>query len=136
MDRFINEAIKESFSFNKCLINEMKETSENIQKSYFNYAEERFDILKSTIENPQSFSKLNSKLEKDNNAAAFDKIIENIKGVFIDNPKRISILCHRGDITDDELQKQINELDKTYFLNPNITNDYTEDIDYLSQFLE
>ena len=136
MDRFINEAILESFSFKKCLINEMDEHSENIKNSEFNYAEKRLDLLKSNILNPKAFNKLKNKLEKDKNVVEYEKVINNIKEVFIDNPKRISILCHRGDITDDELQKQIAELDQKYFLNPNITNDYTEDIDYLSRFLE
>ena len=114
----------------------MDEHSKNIENSRFNYAQIRFNLLKNNILNPKSINKPKNKIEKDNNIVEYEKIINNIKGVFIDNPKRISILCHRGDITDDELQKQIAELDQKYFLNPNITNDYTEDIDYLSRFLE
>ena len=130
MDRFINEAIIESFSYKKCLVDEIMNHMENKLSAQSFYAEEKFNDLKSFL-NPEQLN--NFKLNKEN-YFNYDSIIQKVKETLIDKPKRIAILLHRGDITDEEYEKQKAELDKSYFLNANITNELTEDIKYLNKY--
>ena len=130
MDRFINEAIIESFSYKKCLVDEVMNHMENKLSAPSFYAEDKFNDLKSFL-NPEQMN--NFKLNKENDFN-YDTIVQKIKETLIDKPKRIAILLHRGDITDEEYEKQKGELDKSYFLNTNITNELTEDIKYLNKY--
>ena len=134
MDRFINEAIKESFNLKICSVEKIGQHIQNIQNSLFNYAEIRFEYLKEILTNPESL-KLKQSLQKSKDEIIYDNIIKEIKPTLITNPKRIAILYHRGDITAEELEKQNQELDKTYLLNSNIENKLTDDIEYLKQYL-
>ena len=52
----------------------------------------------------------------------YEHIVETMKEVFIYKPKRVSILYHRGNINDTELEEQKSELDEYYYLNPEIKN--------------
>ena len=61
-------------------------------------------------------------------------VIEKIKPLIIDFPKRIGILYHRGDITEKELNKEISDIDKFYYLNNEIVNEINNDINYLDKF--
>ena len=131
MDRFINEAIIESFSFKKCLVKDVINHIKRKDSEPPFYAEEKFQNLVKSM-NPEKL--MNSKLKKEE--LNFDSIVKVVKGVLIDKPKRISILLHRGDISDDDLKNQKAELDDTYFLNTKIRNEVTEDIKYLEKFLE
>ena len=126
MDRLINEAINASFTFDKCLVNEIEK--------YFNiknnlppfYAEEKFEELKTYLDNKLKINNL-----KDKKEINYETIVNTLKSTFVDKPKRVSILYHRGDITDEELKEQEKELDEHYYLNQEILNQRTEDIKYL-----
>lgn len=131
MDRFINEAIIESFSFKKCLVKDVINHLNRKNNQPPIYAEEKFKNLVKSM-NPEKL--MNSKLKEEE--LNFDYIVKVVKRVLIDKPKRISILLHRGDIPDDDLKNQKAELDETYFLNTNIKNEVTEDIKYLEKYLK
>ena len=53
----------------------------------------------------------------------------------VNKVRRIAILNHRGDESDELYNQEINELDKVYFFDNNITNDITHDIHYLNKFI-
>ena len=126
MDRLINEAIKESFSYNFPIDSISKYLEEREQLKDFP-EEKYYDLIDNYAYGDYSFQNL----EKDEENLTYKKIIEDIKDVLVNKPKRISILYHRGDITEDELEKQKKELDKHYYLNPKIRNIVTDDIQYL-----
>jgi hypothetical protein len=65
----------------------------------------------------------------------YDDVLKYVKYYLIENPKRISILYHRGDISKDEINKQIKKLDKNYSLNPSIKNELVTDINYLKKYI-
>ena len=134
MDRFINEAMKESFELKICKIKEIEQHFNNYANSLVNYAEIRFEALIQNLLNPESL-KLKKNLERSNNDI-YKEVVKNVKKVLIENPKRIGILYHRGDITNDELEKQNKELDEKYFLNSQVDNVLTEDIEYLKKYLQ
>ena len=134
MDRFINEAIKESFDLKICRVNDIKKHSQNVVDSYFNYAEIRMMILQESLKNQQSV-KLNKNLEN-KNEDEYKKIVKNVKKIFTDNFKRIAILYHRGDITEGELEEQKKQLDENYFFDSTIKNEVTDKIDYLKDYLK
>ena len=126
MDRLINEAINASFTFDKCLVNEMEKYF-NIKKNLPSfYAEQKFEELKTFLDNKLKINNLKDKKELN-----YETIVDTLKSTLIDKPKRISILYHRGDITDEELKEQENELDANYYLNQEISNQCTKDIKYL-----
>ena len=127
MDRFINEAIKESFTFKKCQIDNIIKHLENKQNMNY-YADNKFEQL---IDYMYSHNFTNTKVNLKNNNMTYESIIEDLQDVLINKPKRISILNHRGDITDEELEEQKKELDSNYFLNTEIKNVLTDQIDYL-----
>ena len=126
MDRLINEAINASFAFDKCLVNEMEQYFNNKKNLPSFYAEEKFEELKTYLDNNLKINNL-----KDKNELNYETIVNTLKSTFIDKPKRVSILYHRGDITDEELKEQENELDANYYLNQEILNQRTKDIKYL-----
>ena len=103
MDRLINEAINASFTFDKCLVNEMEKYF-NIKKNLPSfYAEQKFEELKTFLDNKLKINNLKDKKELN-----YETIVDTLKSTLIDKPKRISILYHRGDITDEELKEQMN----------------------------
>ena len=107
---------------------------QNFENSLNNYAENRFEYLIESLKNPDSLKLTN--YSESTYDVEYNTIINNVKKVLTENPKRIAILCHRGDITDDELEIQNKELDETYFFNSNIKNELTNDIEYLKKFLK
>lgn len=66
----------------------------------------------------------------------YQSIIEKVKDIVIKNPKRIAILYHRADLTDEELDEQNKELDENYLLRPEIKNIITTNITYLSKYIK
>ena len=130
MDRFINEAIKESFTFKKCQIDNIIKHLENKQNMNY-YADNKFEQL---IDYMNSLNFANTKVNLKNNNMTYESIIEDLQDVLINKPKRISILNHRGDITDEEIEEQKKELDPNYFLNNDIKNVLTDQIDYLKLY--
>lgn len=132
MDRFINEAILESFSFDKCSVKDIYKHINNKKNAPKFYAQAKFEELVSYLDG----QKVNTpNQQKDEKEMTYESIVNTMKTVFIEKPKRVSILYHRGNINDDELKKQEEELDKKYFLNQEIDNDRTKDITYLAKLV-
>ena len=134
MDRFINEAIKESFSFDKCNVDLVRKHLKNVE-SIKGYAEDKFEELKYDI----LFNNLKTLKEDkndDHHIMTYQNIIEKLKDIVVKNPKRIAILYHRADLSDEELDKQHKELDENYLLNPKIKNEMTTNITFLGKYLK
>ena len=131
MDRFVNEAIKESFKFNNTSVDLIRKHLKN-RDSINGYAEDKFNSLFKYL-NPQNNI---TNEAKDEENMTYESIIEDLQEVFVKKVKRISILYHRGDLSDEEYIKEKNELDKDYYLNSNIKNVLTEDINYLEQYVK
>ena len=133
MDRFINEAIKESFTYDKCNVDLVRKHLKNVA-SIKDYAEDKFGQLKKNIlsNNPKRL-----KEEKNNEKImTYQSIIEKLEDIVVKNPKRIAVLYHRADLNDEELEKQHKELDENYFLNPEIKNEMTTNITFLGKYLK
>lgn len=128
MDRFINEAIKESFSYDKCQVDLIRKHLKNVKDLKYSAQRQFEDLIVKFSENiePETFNNENN--EKN---LTYQDIIEKVQDVFVNKPKRICILYHKGNISDDELENQNNELDTYYYLNQNIVNIITNDITYL-----
>jgi len=133
MDRFINEALRESFSFDKCNVDLILKHLKNV-RNIEGYADDKFEELKVDI----LFNNLMSIKEKktDEQIITYQNIVEKLKDVVIKNPKRIAILYHRADLNDEELHKQNKELDEKYLLNPEIKNEMTTNITFLGKYLK
>jgi len=133
MDRFINEALRESFSFDKCNVDLILKHLKNV-RNIEGYADDKFEELKVDI----LFNNLMSIKEKktDEQIITYQNIVEKLKDVVIKNPKRIAILYHRADLNDEELGKQNKELDEKYLLNPKIKNEMTTNITFLGKYLK
>ena len=133
MDRLVNEAIEFSFNSTKCNVPLIRQHLKN-KEEIKGYAEDRFQELLNYI-NPQVNNLNNEKIFEDDNMT-YESIIDNVKEVVIKKVKRVSILYHRGDISDEDLIKQKNELDADYYLNTTIKNDRSENIKYLEKFVK
>lgn len=132
MDRFINEALRESFSFDKCDVDLILKHFNNV-KNVKGYASDKFEELKDEIllNNPKPL-----KEEKnDEQTLTYQSIIEKLQEIVIKNPKRIAVLYHRADLNDEELDNQNKELDEKYLLNPDVKNEMTTNITYLGKYL-
>ena len=129
MDRLVNEAIKDSFNhtFPINLIDEYLTNRELLR----DFPQERYEDLIYYLDYYNSFQSL----KNDEKTMTYESIIEDLQDVLVNKPKRISILYHRGDITEEELEKQKSELDEYYYLNPDIKNEVTTNITYLETFL-
>ena len=129
MDRLINEAIKDSFThtFPIDLISEYLTNRDMLR----DFPEERYEYLIYHLDYYNSFQNL----KNDENTMTYESIIEDLQDVLVNKPKRISILYHRGDITEEELEKQKSELDENYYLNSDIKNEVTTNITYLEKYL-
>ncbi len=133
MDRFINEALIESFSFDKCKVDLIRQHSKNYD-NIEGYAEDKFEELKADIHSNKP--KTLKEEKKDEKPMTYQSIIEKVKDIVIKNPKRIAILYHRADLTDEELDEQNKELDENYLLRPEIKNIITTNITYLSKYIK
>ena len=132
MDRLVNEAINASFSFDKCLANDIYKHINNKKNATLSYAEKKFEELTKQFE-PKKLSNL--QINEKEKEITYESVVNTMKEVFVNKPKRISILYYRGDISDEELEKQKKELDEKYYLNQDIINDRTEDIKYLEKLI-
>ena len=126
MERLFNEAIQKSFTIKCPNLNNMFEYFQREEYEYFN---DKFNDLITIINEKEYPDILYSK--NFNSKITYENIIEKIRPILIDNPKRITILTHKGSITDEELKSQESELDKFYYLNKNIGNKLVNDIYYL-----
>jgi secreted Zn-dependent insulinase-like peptidase len=133
MDRFINEALIESFSFDKCKVDLIRQHLKNVE-NIEGYAGDKFEMLKDDIHSNKV--KTLKEEKKDEKIITYQSIIEKLQDIVIKNPKRIAILYHRADLTDEELDKQNKELDENYLLNPEIKNIMTTNITYLGKYLK
>ena len=133
MDIFINEALKESFSFDKCQVDLIRQYLKNLG-NIKGYAGDRFEQLKADIHSNKA--KMLEEEKNDEKIMTYQSIIEKVQDIVIKNPKRIAILYHRADLTDEELDKQNKELDENYLLNPEIKNIMTTNITYLGKYLK
>lgn len=133
MDRLINEALEESFKYKNCqvdLIVKHLKTRDNIN----GYIEDKFEDLISYIDSENNFRSENYD-ENDENMT-YESIVNDIKDVFVNKVRRIAILNHRGDESDDLYNQEENELDKVYYFDNNITSDSTQNIYYLNKFIK
>ena len=133
MDRFVNEALKESFSYKNCkvdLILKHLKSKDNIN----GYIEDKFYNQLYYLE-PESYFN-NEKIDETEENTTFENIVEDLQEVFVNKVRRFAMLCHRGDESDEQYQKEVTELDEKYYFNDKITNDYTHEIDYLKKFLK
>lgn len=133
MDRLINEALEESFKYKNCqvdLIVKHLKTRDNIN----GYIKDKFEDLISYIDSENNFRSENYD-ENDENMT-YESIVNDIKEVFVNKVRRIAILNHRGDESDDLYNQEANELDKVYYFDNNITSDSTQNIYYLNKFIK
>ena len=131
MDRLVNEGIKLTFSYKGTEIDLIRQHLKN-RKSINGYAGDKFESLIEYVDPKSNFK--NEKNDEEN--MTYESIINDLQEVFVTKVKRISILYHRGDLTDDEYKKEKGELDENYYLNTNIKNIATEDINYLDQYVK
>ena len=130
MDRLVNEGIEKTFNHNDSDIDLIRQHLKN-RASINGYAGDKFESLFEYLD-----PKFNFKNEKnDEENMTYESIIKDLQEVFVTKVKRISILYHRGDLSDDEFEKQKGDLDEFYYLNTNIKNDHTEDISYLEKYI-
>ena len=133
IDRLINEALEESFKYKNCqvdLIVKHLKTRDNIN----GYIEDKFEDLISYIDSENNFRSENYD-ENDENMT-YESIVNDIKEVFVNKVRRIAILNHRGDESDDLYNQEANELDKVYYFDNNITSDSIQNIYYLNKFIK
>ena len=133
MDRLVNEGINEAFNFKGCRVNLILEHLKN-RDNINGYVDDKFENLLSYLE-PKDNETFNEELNEDENMT-FDDIVQDLQEVFVTKVKRFAILTHRGDESDEDYEKEINELDKTYYLNEKVTNYYSQNITYLEKFVE
>ena len=130
LDHLINEAINQSFNIKCHHINFINDYI--VKRDNFKFSQDDiFQNLINLILNEEYENNLNQ--EKEFNLS-YKMVIEKIKPLIIDFPKRIGILYHRGDITEKELNKEISDIDKFYYLNNEIVNEINNDINYLDKF--
>lgn len=98
------------------------------------YIEDKFEDLISYIDSENNFRSENYD-ENDENMT-YESIVNDIKEVFVNKVRRIAILNHRGDESDDLFNQEANELDKVYYFDNNITSDSTQNIYYLNKFIK
>ena len=134
MDRFINEGIKESFSTNKCNIDLILKHLQKKAELLSYFAEYKFEYLIESLLQKEVDIKILKDVKLRGSSLSYKDIVEVIKELVIEKPKRISILYHRGDIKDEELEDQKKEIDKKYYLNEKIENVVTENIEYLKNY--
>lgn len=131
MDRLINEAIKESFNIQNCNVDLIRKHLK-IKSNLNDYAQDKFEKLKSNINN---YKLLKNEVKEEENMT-YKSIVEKLQDVFINKPKRISILYHKGNITEKELEEQNKEMDENYYLNTDIKNVVTNNITYLEKYIK
>ena len=128
MDRLVNEGIELTFNYTgEAPIDLIRQHLKN-RNSINGYAGDKFESLFEYLEPKNNFKNEKNDEEK----MTYKSIIEDLKEVFVTKVKRISILYHRGDLTEEEYKNQKGELDAKYYLNTNIPNNRTEDFKYLN----
>ena len=132
MDRFVNEAFKESFSFKGCRVDLILQHLKN-RNNINGYIEDKFENLFAYVDSENNFYSENIGENEEN--WTYESIVEDLQEVFVTKVRRYAMLCHRGDETDEEFNKELAELDEFYYFNNNIRNDNTSDIDYLNKFV-
>ena len=101
--------------------------SQNIEKTPNNL----FD--KFINSNLYNYSNINKNLEENQNIPeTFEDVVKEVKDIFI-YPKRFAIYEYRYDIDEEEINKKIEKKKEKniYYLNNNVTVDYTNNITYL-----
>ena len=140
MDRLINEGIEESFNYKKCQVGLIIDHLKNKANLVTGYPEEKFGSLMNylypapTPENETQNETETKNLYEEEITLTYESIIKDIKDVFI-KPKRVSILYHRGDLTKEELEKQVKGLETDYYFDTNIKAEVTDEITYLEKYL-
>ena len=130
MDRLVNEGIELTFNYTgEAPIELIRQHIKN-RNSINGYAGDKFESLLEYLEPKNNFKNENN----DEENMTYKSIIEDLQEVFVSKVKRISILYHRGDLTEEEYEKQKGQLDDKYYLNTNIKNDPTENMKYLEKF--
>ena len=132
MDRLVNEAIKASFTFKDCRVDSILKHLKN-RDNIKGYIEDKFENLLFYLDPINHFYK--EEINEDDEKMTYESIVDDLQEVFVSKVRRIGILCHRGDESDEQYEKEKNELDEFYYFNNNITNEYTEDIKYLDKYL-
>ena len=132
MDRLVNEALKESFSYQRCKVDLILKHLKN-RENINGYIADKFGNLLHYLYPQNNFYK--EKIDENEENMTYENIIKDIEEVFVSKVKRFGILCHRGDESDEDYNKEKAELDKVYYFNNNITNNYTEDIEYLNIYV-
>ena len=132
MDRLLNEAIKESFSLKECKI-DLILTHLNNKNNIKGYIEDKFNNLVNYISS-QNYS-LNEKIEENQESITYESIIKDIQEVFVTKVRRYAILSHRGNEIEEDYNREVNELDKVYYFNNEISNNITHNITYLNKYV-
>ena len=134
LDHMVNEAILDSFNLECKNYNDINNYMINMFNNTFIYFEDKFKDLMYKILNDEYIKNINLNQKEEINPN-YDDVLKYVKYSIIENPKRISILYHRGDISKDEINKQVKKLEKNYFLNPLIKNEIVTDINYLKKYI-
>ena len=132
MDRFVNEAIKESFSLKECKVDLILKHLKN-KDNINGYVEDKYNKLVNYMSS-KNYS-LNEKIEENEENMTYESIVKDIQEVFVTKVRRFAILSHRGNEKDEDMEKEVAEIDKVYYLNNNITNNQTKEIDYLKKYI-
>ena len=132
LDHLVNEAILDSFNIECKNYNDINNYFAKIYNNQFKYFDDKFNALMYHILYEENFNNVNLNQNEEINPN-YDDVLKYVKNFIIENPKRIAILYHRGDISKDEINKQIKKLDKNYSLNPSIKNELVTDINYLKK---
>ena len=132
MDRLLNEAIKESFSLKECKI-DLILTHLNNRNNIKGYIEDKFNNLVNYISS-QNYS-LNEKIEENQESITYESIVKDIQEVFVTRVRRYAILSHRGNENEDDYNREVDELDKVYYFNNEISNSITHNITYLNKYI-
>ena len=101
--------------------------NQNIEKTPNNL----FD--KFIISNLYNYTNTNKNIERNENIPeTFEDVVNEVKDIFI-YPKRFAIYEYRYDIEEEEIYKKIEKKKENniYYLNNNVTVDYTNNITYL-----
>ena len=134
LDHLVNEAILDSFNIECKNYNDINNYFAKMYNNQFKYFDDKFNALMYHILYEENFNNVNLNQNEEINPN-YDDVLKYVKNFIIENPKRIAILYHRGDISKDEINKQIKGLEKNYFLNPLIKNEIVTDINYLKKYI-
>lgn len=134
VDEEINKAVTSALETN-CTNNfeDLKAATKYEIESNQNNLKERTDKIWDEIESEHyDFENEQKKLVTLNEIESYEEVLQFFKNVFIEQPKRLSVLNYAGIMDKEEIEKRIKEKENSkYSLNTNFVIQYTNDINIL-----